>query len=121
MTGLGVGVLALPWTVAGAGIVNGILWNTFQLGMFYWTSMRLIYAAEKEQVFTMEGLLERANLGKLGAVWRYVCFGAIWCSSCVCLTSYIIVISDAARPCFKGFFGRDPGIVSGERCSDALM
>ena len=60
LCGLGAGILSLPWTLAGAGVANGLFWNFFILAVCYGTNMLLVLASERTQVFCFEDLLDLA-------------------------------------------------------------
>lgn len=66
LAGLGAGILSLPWTLAGAGIINGVFWNFFVVALCYMTMMFVVVAAERAQVFCFEDLLEVAVDGGRG-------------------------------------------------------
>ncbi|CAD7964518.1 unnamed protein product [Amoebophrya sp. A25] len=113
LCGLGAGILSLPWTTAGAGLVNATVWNASILGLSYYTMMLMVNAAERHQVYEMEGLLERCDsfggrrFSQLmtGARWRLFCSGAIWVSYWMALLGYLIIISDSVVPTVKFLFG----------------
>ena len=71
LCGLGAGILSLPWTTAGAGILNAGFWNAAVLGLSYFTMMMMVRAAERHGCFDMEALLQKCDwLGVSGGKWR---------------------------------------------------
>eukprot|EP00927_Polykrikos_kofoidii_P018356 TRINITY_DN18499_c0_g1_i1.p1 TRINITY_DN18499_c0_g1~~TRINITY_DN18499_c0_g1_i1.p1 ORF type:complete len:435 (-),score=50.67 TRINITY_DN18499_c0_g1_i1:242-1546(-) len=106
LCGLGTGILSLPWTLAGTGIFNGLVWTAAVLWITYFTIMLLVEAGEREQCFTLEDLLERA-VGRLYVggkaehmqrYWGLACTASIWVSFWLCLVSYLIVIASNLLP-----------------------
>mmetsp|Transcript_58954 Transcript_58954/g.172578 ORF Transcript_58954/g.172578 Transcript_58954/m.172578 type:complete len:494 (+) Transcript_58954:62-1543(+) len=100
LCGLGAGILSLPWTLAGAGILNGLCWTLLVLGICYFTIMLLVKAGEKEQCFSLEELLERAAPGDSNAkrLWGRSCTAAIWVTYFFSLVGYLIIIADSLIP-----------------------
>ena len=85
LCGLGAGILSLPWTTAGAGVLNAGFWICTVLGISYKTMIVLVQAAEKEQLFDLETLAEKCELriGRFiirGAQCRIFCQFGVWFS-----------------------------------------
>lgn len=120
LCGLGAGILSLPWTVAGAGVLNSLVWTALVLWVCYFTIMLLVEAGEWQQCFSLEELLEKAveglyapggleSKGPLAEAkrlqverartwWSRSCTGAIWATYILCLIGYLIIIADSVLP-----------------------
>lgn len=105
MIGLGTGVLAQAWGIAGASVIPGLLIVAFVLGINYWTIMILVYAAEKHQIFDLSVLM-----GKIPFIGRFLeifCYCMTVLSLGMPLIGYYIVLADSLEP-----FLPDTGILS---------
>eukprot|EP00392_Amoebophrya_sp_AT5.2_P001312 g1314.t1 len=107
LCGLGAGILSLPWTTAGAGLLNAAFWNFTILSLSYYTMMMMVRCGEKYQLFDMEALLNECDnfpiipvlrLKISGKAWKQSCAFAIWGSYWLALVGYIIIIVDSVMP-----------------------
>merc|ERR1719480_265099 len=99
-TGLGTGILCLPWLMAGASILPGLAIIAVVLAVNAWTTSILVHASDKHQVFDLGGLL--AKVGGCGGLLQVVSNVIIWVSTFLCLISYILVISGSAQSTLLG-------------------
>jgi amino acid permease len=93
--GLGTGMLSLPWTMAGASVLPGILTIFCVVGINVFTISVLVEAAEKHKAFDLGSLLGKLP-GLLGPLAQYVTNASIWFSMILTLIGYVISIRDAA-------------------------
>ncbi|CAE7375367.1 rpl-11, partial [Symbiodinium microadriaticum] len=92
---LGCGILSLPWATAGASLVPAAMLTLVVLAANVGTNLILVYAAEKEQVFDLGGLLGR--LPHAGRSARALCEAMIWITVFMCLVGYLVVIADSLQ------------------------
>eukprot|EP00929_Paragymnodinium_shiwhaense_P013720 TRINITY_DN121568_c0_g1_i1.p1 TRINITY_DN121568_c0_g1~~TRINITY_DN121568_c0_g1_i1.p1 ORF type:complete len:474 (+),score=88.93 TRINITY_DN121568_c0_g1_i1:74-1495(+) len=114
--GLGTGMLSLPWSMAGAGIIPGVLMTFAVVGLNAWTITILVEAAEAYQVFDLGGVLSMLPgtvLGvRLGRFMQSFTNAMVWVVLMGSLISYLIVMHDSAVPflersdALKGFSNR---------------
>eukprot|EP00457_Paulinella_chromatophora_P007672 gb/GEZN01007696.1/.p1 GENE.gb/GEZN01007696.1/~~gb/GEZN01007696.1/.p1 ORF type:complete len:457 (-),score=48.87 gb/GEZN01007696.1/:110-1480(-) len=97
MIGLGTGILAQPWGLAGASLLTGLTINAAVLVLNAATIMIVVEACEKYKVFDLGRLLTRlpGKLGKVAGVSVNVLIGV---SSGAALVGYFIVIYDSLAP-----------------------
>jgi len=108
LCGLGAGMLSMPWTQAGTGIINMMVWAFLVLLVTYFTIMLVVRAGEKAQCWTFEELIEKAAPGSARAkkAWSLSATAAIWSTYFLCLVGYMIIIGDSVVPTLDhfGFF-----------------
>lgn len=96
-TGLGAGILSMPWGVAGASIVTAAAVNGFVLTLNYFTIMLIIFEADRRQAFDIGSLLKQIP-GRVGTVAMYITNSLVWFTMILCLISYLIVVYDSLAP-----------------------
>jgi amino acid permease len=95
--GLGTGMFSLPWTMAGASVLPGVLTIFAVIAINIVTIAILVEAAERHKAFDLGALLRKLP-GHLGPLAQYVTNASIWFSMILTLIGYIIVIRDSALP-----------------------
>lgn len=96
MIGLGTGVLAQAWGIAGASVVPGLFIIGFVLALNFATIMVLVHAAERHQQFDLSALMS-----KIPYIGRYVeifCYVMTVMSLGLPLIGYYIVLADSLQP-----------------------
>mmetsp|Transcript_127096 Transcript_127096/g.247686 ORF Transcript_127096/g.247686 Transcript_127096/m.247686 type:complete len:494 (+) Transcript_127096:69-1550(+) len=93
--GLGTGMFSLPWTMAGASVLPGILTIFGVIGINIFTIVVLVEAAERHKAFDLGALLRKLP-GFLGPFAQYVTNAAIWFSMILTLIGYVLAMRDAA-------------------------
>jgi amino acid permease len=123
LCGLGAGMLSMPWTVAGAGIVNGMIWTFGVLALTYFTVMLLVKAGEKEQCFCFEELVVRAAPGGARAkkIWAMTCTAAVWFSCFLALVGYMVIIGDSVVPTLGAFGAWDKAGLADDQARKAVL
>lgn len=97
MSGLGAGILSLPWAMAGASIVLSVLTIIVVMALNAGTIMILVYAAEQNQVFDLGALLGLLP-GGIGRALQWLNNSLTWFSVYLTLVGYIVVMADALEP-----------------------
>jgi len=92
--GLGTGVFTLPWSTAGSSVVPAVAIIGFVLGLNAWTISIIVEAGERHQTFNLGPLMGRIP-GAVGRMSEGAVNVIMWCSTYLCLVSYIIVIVDS--------------------------
>mmetsp|Transcript_67136 Transcript_67136/g.132365 ORF Transcript_67136/g.132365 Transcript_67136/m.132365 type:complete len:491 (+) Transcript_67136:145-1617(+) len=93
--GLGTGMFSLPWTMAGASVVPGVIAIFGVIGINVFTIVVLVEAAEKHKAFDLGALLRKLP-GFLGPFAQFVTNVSIWFTMILTLIGYVIAIRDAA-------------------------
>merc|ERR1719362_2775735 len=93
--GLGTGMFSLPWTMAGASVVPGVIAIFGVIGINVFTIVVLVEAAERHKAFDLGALLRKLP-GFLGPFAQYVTNASIWFTMVLTLVGYVIAIRDAA-------------------------
>lgn len=93
--GLGTGMLSLPWTMAGASVLPGVVIIIAVVLVNVWTIVILIHAAERHQQFNLGALL-RLLPGRLGPAAQLLADAAIWFTTYLTLVGYIDAIHDSS-------------------------
>lgn len=91
---LGSGILSLPWAGAGASVVPAVALTGLALALNFWTTIIIVEAAEKYQVFDLGGLLAYLP-GRLGSSSQAANNVAIFVSQLVTLVAYCIIVADS--------------------------
>lgn len=91
---LGSGILSLPWAGAGASVVPAVVLTGLALALNFWTTLIVVEAAEKHQVFDLGGLLAHLP-GRLGSSSQVANNVAIFVSQFVTLVAYCIIVADS--------------------------
>lgn len=110
MSGLGAGILSLPWAMAGAAIVPSVLTTLLVMALNAATIMILVYAAERHQVFDLGALLGHLP-GRIGPIVQWLNNGLTWFSVYLTLVGYIVVMADSMEPLtaeMLGLSSKDP-------------
>eukprot|EP00929_Paragymnodinium_shiwhaense_P019394 TRINITY_DN13240_c0_g1_i2.p1 TRINITY_DN13240_c0_g1~~TRINITY_DN13240_c0_g1_i2.p1 ORF type:complete len:403 (+),score=74.22 TRINITY_DN13240_c0_g1_i2:64-1272(+) len=110
--GLGTGMLSLPWTMAGAGLIPGVLILFGIVAVNIWTIVILVAAAERHQVFDLGGLL-RLLPGRLGPASQALTNGAIWFTLILTLIGYVDSIYTSAVPLVEKMHGEGSWLLEG--------
>jgi len=97
MSGLGAGILSLPWAMAGASIVPSVLTIMLVMALNAATIMILVFAAERYQVFDLGSLLGHLP-GGIGPVVQWLNNSLTWFSVYLTLVGYIVVMADSMEP-----------------------
>lgn len=105
---LGSGILSLPWAGAGASVGMAVALTGFALLLNGWTTLIVVEAGEKYQVFDLGGLLALLP-GRLGTISQVANNVLIFASQCLCLVSYCTIVGDAVFAVLPRF--RTLGIV----------
>mmetsp|Transcript_71626 Transcript_71626/g.142145 ORF Transcript_71626/g.142145 Transcript_71626/m.142145 type:complete len:479 (-) Transcript_71626:13-1449(-) len=95
--GLGTGMFSLPWTMAGASVLPGVLTIFAVIAVNVLTIAILVEAAERHKAFDLGALLRKLP-GRLGPLAQYVTNVSIWFSMILTLIGYIMVIRDSGMP-----------------------
>jgi len=93
--GLGTGMLSLPWTMAGASVLPGVVIILAVVIVNIWTIVILIHAAERHQQFNLGALL-RLLPGRLGPAAQLLTDVAIWATIYLTLVGYVDAIHDSS-------------------------
>lgn len=99
--GLGTGMLSLPWAMAGASVLVGVVTILLVIVVNLWTIMILVEAAERYQVFDLAAVLGKLP-GRLGPSMQVLTNIMVWVALFGSLISYIIAMCDSAGPFVKG-------------------
>jgi len=105
-TGMGAGLLCLPWASSGASLVPALFIILAVLCLNYVTVMILVEAAERTGKFDLGALL-RLLPGNLASLAQSLCNAVIWASMFLCLVAYFIVMADCGVVAFKESMGFD--------------
>lgn len=97
---LGSGILSLPWTAAGASLVTAVTLTGLALVLNTWTSLILVEAAEKYQVFDLGSLLAKLP-GRMGYASQAVNNIIIFVSQFMALVGFCIIVASSVRSVFK--------------------
>mmetsp|Transcript_62245 Transcript_62245/g.131573 ORF Transcript_62245/g.131573 Transcript_62245/m.131573 type:complete len:439 (-) Transcript_62245:720-2036(-) len=95
--GLGVGILSLPWAMAGASLFPSVVITILVMAINAATIMILVSAAERYQAFDLGALLGHLP-GRWGASLQVVCNIMTAASVFLCLTGILVVIADSIAP-----------------------
>jgi len=95
--GLGVGMLSLPWSAAGASVIPGAMVNAVVMFTMAYTMVIVAEACEKYQTFDL-GALVRHLPGRTGPVMSGLSNLIIWVCNFMCLIGYMIVVADSVLP-----------------------
>lgn len=101
--GLGTGMFSLPWSMAGASVLPGLLLTVLVVALNLGTIMILVLAAERHQVFDLGNVLALLP-GRLGPAMQAFSNTMVWLAMIGCLISYIIVMHDSALIFVRGTF-----------------
>lgn len=96
MIGLGTGVLAQGWGIAGASVISGLFIVGFVLVLNYATIMILVYAAERHQQFDLSALMSKIPV--VGRPVEVFCYIMTVMSLGMPLIGYYIVLADSLEP-----------------------
>jgi len=88
-------MFSLPWTMAGASVVPGVIAIFGVIGINVFTIVVLVEAAEKHKAFDLGALLRKLP-GFLGPFAQFVTNVSIWFTMILTLIGYVIAIRDAA-------------------------
>lgn len=106
MSGLGAGILSLPWAMAGASIVPSVITIIVVMALNVVTIMILVYAAERHQAFDLGTLLSHLP-GGIGPVVQVFNNALTWVSVFLTLVGYIVVMADSLEPFMGLLLGLD--------------
>jgi len=106
MSGLGAGILSLPWAMAGASIVPSVITILVVMLLNVGTIMILVCAAERHQAFDLGALLAHLP-GGLGPVVEVFNNSLTWVSVFLTLVGYIVVMADSMEPFMGVLLGWD--------------
>jgi len=104
MSGLGAGILSLPWAMAGAGIVPSLVTILVVMALNTATIMILVLAAEQHQAFDLGALLAHLP-GRMGPAMQIFNNALTWVSVGLTLVGYIVVMADSMEPFFLSLTG----------------
>jgi len=99
--GLGVGILSLPWSAAGASVLPAAAVNGVGMFMLAYTCCIIAEGCEKYQTFDL-GALVRLLPGHLGPLTEGLVNFVIWVTTFMCLIGYMIVVADSVLPMLSG-------------------
>lgn len=97
MSGLGAGILSLPWAMAGASIIPSVLTIMLVMALNAGTIMILVLAAERHQVFDLGSLLAHLP-SPFGPALQWLNNSLTWFSVFLTLVGYIVVMADSTEP-----------------------
>lgn len=98
---LGIGILTVPWSAAGASTLPGAFVTLALLGLNAYTCNLIVEAGERHQIFEM-GLLLNELPEPWGPVLRWAYNGILWCGLLLCLVGYLVLIPDVLLPLLPG-------------------
>lgn len=94
--GLGTGVLAQAWGIAGASVIPGLFIVGFVLALNFATIMILVHAAERHQQFDLSALMGKIPV--FGPTAEVFCYFMTVLSLGMPLIGYYIVLADSLQP-----------------------
>lgn len=106
MSGLGAGILSLPWAMAGASIIPSVITIAVVMALNASTIMILVVAAERHQAFDLGALLAHLP-GGIGPAVQAFNNVLIWISVFLTLVGYIVVMTDSLEPFAVSWLGLD--------------
>lgn len=109
---LGTGVYSLPWAMAGASVVVGVLIIMAVIAVNLFTIMILVHAAERYQVFDIAAVLSKLP-GRFGLFIQIGTNCCLYFTAMMVLTSYIMAIVDSASPFLQGTAMEHRSLISG--------
>mmetsp|Transcript_73427 Transcript_73427/g.192536 ORF Transcript_73427/g.192536 Transcript_73427/m.192536 type:complete len:429 (-) Transcript_73427:71-1357(-) len=92
--GFGIGMFSLPWSLAGASLLPGVLTILLVVLVNAWTVSILIAAAEKHQAFDLGSLLSYLP-GRASGPAQILTNAAVWLVLFVSQVGYVIVMAGA--------------------------
>lgn len=111
MSGLGAGILSLPWAMAGASILPSVFTTLVVMALNAGTIMILVLAAERHQVFDLGALLSYLP-GGIGPFAQVFNNALTWISVYLTLVGYIVVMADSLQPLATSALGLDSADMS---------
>uniref|UniRef100_A0A7S1AVE2 Amino acid transporter transmembrane domain-containing protein n=1 Tax=Noctiluca scintillans TaxID=2966 RepID=A0A7S1AVE2_NOCSC len=94
--GLGSGILALPWSTAGASVIPALSIIGVVMLLNAWTISIVVEAGDRHQTFDLGSLLGKLP-GRMGTSAQAVCNTVLWVTMFLCLVSYVVVITDSVQ------------------------
>lgn len=92
--GFGIGIFSLPWSLAGASLIPGVLIIVLVVGLNAWTVGILIEGAERHQAFDLGALLSHLP-GGIGRPAHICTNVAVWVVLFITQLGYVNIMADA--------------------------